>query len=169
VAKNAAPTVKRVHQELGGKSPNIILEDADFASAVAGGVRSVMMNSGQSCNAPTRMLVPQQKMDEVIKIAKEAAEQTTVGSPDGNAQMGPVVSEVQFDKIQKLIQAGVDEGATLVTGGPGPARRAGQGLLRQADRVRQRHERDDDRQGRDLRAGGVHPGLRQRGRGGEGR
>ena len=119
VAKNAAPTVKRVHQELGGKSPNIILEDADFKSAVAGGVRSVMMNSGQSCNAPTRMLVPQQKMDEVIAIAKEAAEQTTVGSPDGNAQMGPVVSEVQFNKIQKLIEAGVAEGATLVAGGPG--------------------------------------------------
>jgi aldehyde dehydrogenase (NAD+) len=119
VAKNAAPTVKRVHQELGGKSPNIILEDADFKSAVAGGVRSVMMNSGQSCNAPTRMLVPAKKMDEVIAIAKEAAETTTVGDPNGNAQMGPVVSEVQWNKIQGLIQKGIEEGATLVTGGPG--------------------------------------------------
>jgi aldehyde dehydrogenase (NAD+) len=119
VAKNAANTVKRVHQELGGKSPNILLEDADFKSAVAAGVRSVMTNSGQSCNAPTRMLVPSKKMDEVIAIAKEVAESTTVGDPNGNAQMGPVVSEVQWNKIQKLIQAGVDEGATLVAGGPG--------------------------------------------------
>lgn len=119
VARNAAATVKRVHQELGGKSPNIILEDADFKTAIAGGVRSVMTNSGQSCNAPTRMLVPAQKMDEVIAIAKETAEATTVGDPNGNAQMGPVVSEVQWNKIQRLIQAGIDEGATLVTGGTG--------------------------------------------------
>jgi len=119
VARNAAPTVKRVAQELGGKSPNIILDDADFQSAVTGGVRSVMMNSGQSCNAPTRMLVPGKRMDEVIAIAKAAADSTTVGDPKGNAQMGPVVSEVQFNKIQKLIQAGIDEGATLVSGGVG--------------------------------------------------
>lgn len=119
VAKNAAPTVKRVHQELGGKSPNIILEDADFASAVAGGIRSVMMNSGQSCNAPTRMLVPGKKMDEVIAIAKETADSHTVGDPNGNAQLGPVISETQWNKIQGLIQAGIDEGATLVSGGTG--------------------------------------------------
>jgi aldehyde dehydrogenase (NAD+) len=119
VARNAAPTVKRVAQELGGKSPNIILDDADFQSAVTGGVRSVMMNSGQSCNAPTRMLIPGKRMDEVIAIAKAAAEATTVGDPKGNAQMGPVVSEVQFNKIQGLIQKGIDEGATLVTGGVG--------------------------------------------------
>jgi len=119
VAKNAAPTVKRVHQELGGKSPNIILEDADFAKAVAGGVGSVMMNSGQSCNAPTRMLVPAAKMDEVIAIAKATAEAHTVGDPNGNSKMGPVVSEVQWKKIQTLIQKGIDEGATLVSGGVG--------------------------------------------------
>ena len=119
VAKNAAPTVKRVHQELGGKSPNIILEDADFAKAVAGGVGSVMMNSGQSCNAPTRMLVPQAKMDEVIAIARATAEAHTVGDPNGNSKMGPVVSEVQWNKIQTLIQKGIDEGATLVSGGVG--------------------------------------------------
>ena len=119
VAKNAAPTVKRVAQELGGKSPNIILEDADFASAVTGGIRSVMMNSGQSCNAPTRMLVPGKKMAEVIEIARAAADSTTVGDPKGNSQMGPVVSEVQFNKIQALIQKGIDEGATLVSGGVG--------------------------------------------------
>ncbi len=119
VAKAAAPTVKRVAQELGGKSPNIILEDADLKSAVSGGVRSVMTNSGQSCNAPTRMLVPAKKMDEVIVIAREAAESVTVGDPNGNSKMGPVVSEIQWNKIQTLIKKGIDEGATLVTGGVG--------------------------------------------------
>jgi len=119
VAKNAAPTVKRVAQELGGKSPNIILEDADMKKAVGGGILSVMNNSGQSCNAPTRMLVPGKKMDEAIVIAKGAAESITVGDPNGNAKMGPVVSEVQWNKIQALIKKGVEEGATLVTGGPG--------------------------------------------------
>ena len=119
VAKAAAPTVKRVAQELGGKSPNIILEDADMKSAVGGGVRSVMTNSGQSCNAPTRMLVPAAKMGEAITIAKETAESITVGDPNGNSKMGPVVSETQWNKIQTLIKKGVEEGATLVTGGPG--------------------------------------------------
>ena len=119
VAKNAAPTIKRVHQELGGKSPNIILEDADMKTAVTGGVRSVMTNTGQSCNAPTRMLAPKSKMAEVVAIAKAAAEATTVGDPNGNAQMGPVVSEAQWNKIQGLIKKGIEEGATLVAGGPG--------------------------------------------------
>ncbi len=119
VAKNAAATVKRVAQELGGKSPNIILDDADMKSAVGGGVRSVMNNSGQSCNAPTRMLVPAKKMDEAIVIAREAAESTTVGDPNGNATIGPVVNKTQWEKIQRLIKAGIDEGATLVTGGTG--------------------------------------------------
>ena len=118
VAKAAAPTVKRVAQELGGKSPNIILEDADMKTAVGGGIRSVMNNSGQSCNAPTRMLVPAGKMDEAIAIAKEAAESTTVGDPNGNATIGPVVNKTQWEKIQRLIKAGIAEGATLVTGGP---------------------------------------------------
>jgi aldehyde dehydrogenase (NAD+) len=89
VARNAAATVKRVHQELGGKSPNIILEDADFASAVAGGVRSVMMNSGQSCNAPTRMLVPQQKMDEVIAIARRPRSSTSWAIPTATPRWAP--------------------------------------------------------------------------------
>src|SRR5665213_576805 len=119
VAKAAASTVKRVAQELGGKSPNIILEDAEMKSAVGGGVRHVMQNSGQSCNAPTRMLVPAGKMDEAIGIAREAAESTTVGDPNGNAQIGTVVNRTQRDKIQRLIKAGIDEGATLVTGGVG--------------------------------------------------
>jgi aldehyde dehydrogenase (NAD+) len=119
VAKNAAPTVKRVHQELGGKSPNIVLDDEVFTKSVAGGVRQIMTNSGQSCNAPTRMLVPSKRMDEAIAAAKEAAAQVTVGDPTGNAMLGPVVSKTQWDKIQGLIQKGIDEGATLVAGGVG--------------------------------------------------
>ena len=119
VARNAAPTVKRVSQELGGKSPNIILPDADLKRAVTAGVRSVMNNSGQSCNAPTRMLVPNAKMAEALAIAKEAAEATTVGAPDSGATIGPVISATQWDKIQTLINRGIAEGAKVVAGGPG--------------------------------------------------
>lgn len=120
VAKNAAPTVKRVHQELGGKSPNIILDDDSFAAGVKGGVVGVMTNSGQSCNAPTRMLVPAARMDEAAEIAQAVVAKTTVGAPDAEGtRMGPVASEAQWTKIQGLIQQGVDEGATLVAGGPG--------------------------------------------------
>ncbi|TPE61191.1 aldehyde dehydrogenase family protein [Sandaracinobacter neustonicus] len=119
VAKNAAPTVKRVAQELGGKSPNIVLDSADLATAVGGGIQSMMLNSGQSCNAPTRMFVPRPKMEQAKAIAKATAEAITVGDPNGNSVIGPVVSEVQFNKIQGLIQKGIDEGATLVAGGPG--------------------------------------------------
>ncbi len=119
VAKAAAPTVKRVHQELGGKSPNIILADADLKSAVTRGVKHVMQNSGQSCNAPTRMIAPFAQMDQVVEIARVAAENTTVGDPKGNAELGPVVSEVQWNKIQRLIAKGIEEGAKLVAGGTG--------------------------------------------------
>jgi aldehyde dehydrogenase (NAD+) len=120
VAKAAADTVKRVAQELGGKSANIILDDADFNKAVAGGVTGVMTNSGQSCNAPTRMLVPATRHDEAVAIAKAAAEQVKAGDPFAEGTtIGPVVSEVQFNKIQGLIQKGIEEGATLVAGGLG--------------------------------------------------
>lgn len=119
IAKNAATTVKRVTQELGGKSPNIILDDDKFAENVGGGVASMMGNSGQTCSAPSRMLVPQARMEEAKKIAQAAAEQVTVGDPNGNSAMGPVVNAVQFDKIQSLIAKGIDEGATLVAGGTG--------------------------------------------------
>ena len=119
VARNAAPTVKRVAQELGGKSPNIVLDDADLTTAVTAGVLQMMNNSGQSCNAPSRMLVPAAKMAQAKEIARAAAESVTVGSPDGNAKIGPVVSELQWNKIQGLIQKGIDEGATLVSGGTG--------------------------------------------------
>jgi aldehyde dehydrogenase (NAD+) len=119
VAKAAADTVKRVHQELGGKSPNIVLDDADFAQAVTGAMRGLLMNSGQSCNAPTRLLVPHGRMDEVKAIAKAVAEGTKVGDPNGDAHIGPVASEAQWKKVQSLIEQGLSEGATLVAGGPG--------------------------------------------------
>ena len=121
VAKASADTVKRVSQELGGKSANIILDDADFNQSVAGGVTGCFMNSGQSCNAPTRMLVPSDRQEEAVAIAKATAEATVVGDPKEVAPggIGPVVSEVQFNKIQALIEKGIEEGATLVAGGPG--------------------------------------------------
>lgn len=120
VAKASADTVKRVSQELGGKSANIILDDADIAAAVAEGVEYCMGNSGQSCNAPTRMLVPNSKLEEAVAAAKTAAENILVGDPaKKGGHIGPVVNKVQFDKIQDLIQAGIDEGATLVAGGTG--------------------------------------------------
>jgi aldehyde dehydrogenase (NAD+) len=121
VAKNAADTVKRVAQELGGKSANIILEDADLEKAVANGVRGCFTNSGQSCNAPTRMLVPAARHDEALKIAAEVASSIACADPKTAepGQIGPVVSKAQWTKIQGLIKAGIDEGARLVAGGPG--------------------------------------------------
>lgn len=120
VAKNAAPTVKRVAQELGGKSANIILDDADFRKAVSHGVMTCMNNSGQSCNAPTRMLVPASRMDEAIAIAREAAAKVKVGDPNADgAIIGPVVSDAQWNKVQGYIRKGIEEGAELVAGGPG--------------------------------------------------
>jgi aldehyde dehydrogenase (NAD+) len=120
VAKAAADTVKRVSQELGGKSANIILEDADLTAAIKDGVMPMLINSGQSCNAPSRMLVPATLYDEAVRIAKSVAERCVVGDPKASGTtMGPVASKAQFDKIQRLIQRGVDEGARLVTGGLG--------------------------------------------------
>ena len=119
VARNAAPTVKRVTQELGGKSPNIVLDDDALAQSVASGVVAMMLNSGQSCNAPSRMLVPLSRMDEAVAVARATAEQVKVGDPDDATALGPVASRAQFDKIQRLIQAGIDEGAEVVAGGPG--------------------------------------------------
>ncbi|MEL7487713.1 MAG: aldehyde dehydrogenase family protein [Pseudomonadota bacterium] len=120
VAKNAAPSVKRVAQELGGKSANVILPDADLEKAVRHGVVAVMTNSGQSCNAPTRMLVPADRIEEVAAIAKAAAEAVVVGDPnEDGTTIGPVANATQWNKIQGLLEKGVEEGATLVTGGPG--------------------------------------------------
>ena len=119
VAEAAAKTVKRVHQELGGKSPNIVLEDADLENAIKGGIAGIMMNSGQSCRAPTRMLVPNKLMDQACEIAKEMAETWTPGDPKQDSRMGPVISETQWNKIQGLIHTGIEQGAKVVTGGEG--------------------------------------------------
>jgi aldehyde dehydrogenase (NAD+) len=120
VAKTSADTVKRVAQELGGKSANIILGDTDISRAVADGIDYCMSNSGQSCNAPTRMLVPNDQMQTAIEAARAAAEAIAVDDPAKEGDhIGPVVNRVQFDKIQGLIQRGIDEGATLIAGGTG--------------------------------------------------
>ena len=120
VAKASADTVKRVGQELGGKSANVILDDADIVKAVTDGINYMMGNSGQSCNAPTRMLVPNAKMDLTIEAARAAAESIGIDDPaKEGGHIGPVVNKIQFDKIQSLIQQGIDEGAELVTGGTG--------------------------------------------------
>ena len=120
VAKNAAASVKRVHQELGGKSPNVLLDDADFERAVKQSVLHVFQNSGQSCNAPTRMLVPAAKMAEVDAIAKRVAATVVVGDPTSEkTSVGPVVSKLQFDRVEGYIEKGISEGATLVAGGAG--------------------------------------------------
>jgi len=120
VATVAAPTVKRVTQELGGKSANIILDDADFTKAVRDGARACFLNSGQSCNAPTRMLVPRARMAEAASIAKIEAEAEKVGDPrSAETAIGPLVNKTQFEKVQRLINQGMSEGATLVAGGGG--------------------------------------------------
>jgi aldehyde dehydrogenase (NAD+) len=119
VARNAATTVKRVSQELGGKSPNIVLDDEDFAKSVTAGVSVMMMNSGQSCNAPSRMLVPNSRMDEAVAVAQVVAGAVTIGDLKDKSAIGPVASKAQFDKIQGLIQKGIDEGATVAIGGTG--------------------------------------------------
>ena len=120
VAKNAAPTVKRVAQELGGKSANIVLDDVDLEKVITRDIKGMCRNSGQSCNAGTRILVRNDKMEEAAAIAAAAAESLLVGDPTDEAtKVGPVVSELQFNKIQGLIEKGIEEGATLVAGGPG--------------------------------------------------
>jgi aldehyde dehydrogenase (NAD+) len=120
VARAAAPTVKRVAQELGGKSANIVLDDADLEAVVARDLASMCNNSGQSCNAPTRMLVPASRMDEAAAVAAAAAEKIVVGDPrEATSNIGPVVSATQFSRIQQLIEKGIGEGAKLEVGGPG--------------------------------------------------
>jgi aldehyde dehydrogenase (NAD+) len=120
VARLAAPTVKRVHQELGGKSPNILLDDADFASAVKASVLHVFQNTGQSCNAPTRMLVPAHRLAEVEALAKQVTDKVIVGDPTAQqTEVGPVVSRIQFERVEGYISKGIAEGAKLVAGGEG--------------------------------------------------
>ena len=131
VARAAADGIKRVTQELGGKSANIILDDtADFGKAVFSGVLNCFGNSGQSCNAPTRMLVPKARMGEAIESAKAAAAKAVVGDPNSEGtSLGPVVSELQFNKINALIEAGIKEGAELIAGGPGRPDGLGKGYF----------------------------------------
>jgi aldehyde dehydrogenase (NAD+) len=120
VAKNAADTVKRVHQELGGNSANIVLPDVDLEPVVTRGVLAAYRNAGQSCTAPTRMLVPRGFHEQAVDIARRAAESLVVGDVFNEATtLGPVMNEHQFERVNTLIEAGVREGATLVVGGPG--------------------------------------------------
>ncbi|CAE6819108.1 3-succinoylsemialdehyde-pyridine dehydrogenase [Paraburkholderia domus] len=120
VAMSAAPTVKRVAQELGGKSPLLILDDADLQPAVTSGVAQCMVNSGQTCVAPTRMLVPRERYDEAVAIAAAVANAVTVGDPaDPATKMGPISNRAQYEKVQHMIRVGIEEGARLVAGGPG--------------------------------------------------
>ncbi len=153
VARTAADTVKRVAQELGGKSPNIILPDADFATAVRKGVEGCFGNSGQSCDAPTRMLVPADRHDEALDIAKRAAEGFKVGNPRSeDTQLGPVVSRIQYDKVQRLIEIGHRRGRhaghwrAWPAGGPEPR------LFHPPDRLRPCRPLDDHCPRGDLRA-----------------
>jgi len=130
VASSAAPTVKRVTQELGGKSANIVLDDADFERAVKEGVRSCFRNTGQSCNAPTRMLIPRAKAAGTVALAKQVADDSVVGDPfSERTQIGPVATQAQFEKVQGLISQGIREGATLVAGGPGRPEGLSQGYF----------------------------------------
>ena len=119
VARAAADTVKRVAQELGGKSANIIMRDVDLEKAVKDGVDACFVNCGQACRAPARMLVPAERMEEAKRAAQAAANAHTVGDPMSDVALGPVVNETQYGRIQALIQSGIDEGATLVAGGTG--------------------------------------------------
>jgi acyl-CoA reductase-like NAD-dependent aldehyde dehydrogenase len=129
VSEVAAQTVKRVALELGGKSANIILDDADFAEVVPKGVFACYLNSGQTCTAHTRMLVPRAHHDEIVEIAKNAAQAITVGPADGDARLGPLISETQRERVRGYIRKGIDEGATLVTGGAEPPEGLDQGYF----------------------------------------
>ncbi len=130
VAVAAAPTVKRVTQELGGKSANIVLDDADFPKTIREGVQSCFRNTGQSCNAPTRMLVPRSRMAEVAQIAKQEAEAVRTGDPrSSDTNLGPLAGKAQFEKVQRLIQQGISEGATVIVGGTGRPEGISQGYF----------------------------------------
>jgi aldehyde dehydrogenase (NAD+) len=118
VAQASAVTVKRVHQELGGKSSNIILDDvADLEKSVKGGAGHCFLNSGQSCNAPTKMLISSKNYDKAVEVAAATAKSTTVGDPHGEFRIGPIANKTQYEKIIRLIELGIEEGATLVAGG----------------------------------------------------
>ena len=167
VAELASQRVERVALELGGKSANVILDDADLATAVADGVGKAFLNSGQTCSALTRMLVPRDKLAEAEQIAVATAETVHASATRSAARPSSARScrRRSATRVRDYIQKGIDEGATLLTGGAEAARGPRQGLLRQADGVLERHQRHDDRAGRDLRPGAVDHRLRHRGRG----
>jgi aldehyde dehydrogenase (NAD+) len=130
VAMAAAHSVKRVTQELGGKSAYIILDDADVEAAVTQCVQACFRNTGQSCNAPTRMLISRSKMPQAVNAARQAAEATKVGQPSAeDAHIGPLASKAQYEKVQGMIQRGIEEGATVITGGPGRPEGFGKGYF----------------------------------------
>ena len=173
VSRAAAPTVKKVALELGGKSANILLEDADFEAAVAGGMSAMLRNTGQNCNAPSRLLVPRDRLAQTERAAAAAAARAIIGDPrDEATTMGPLANQPQFEKVQGLIRKGVEEGARLVCGGPGnpvgePGKPAGDGVgyFVQPTVFSDVNNGMTDRARGDLRTGAVHHPLRQRGRG----
>ena len=164
VSELASQTVKPVALELGGKSPNVILDDADLETAVTDGVAKCFLNSGQTCSALTRMLVPRARLEEAERIAAAVADAYTVGDPfDESTRLGPLVSDVQRERVRGYIRKGVEEGARLVTGGEEPPEGLRARLLRAADGLLRRAQRHDDRAGGDLRPGAVDHPLRRRG------
>ena len=170
VAELAADSIKRVALELGGKSPNVLLDDADFETAVPAGIGAAYMNSGQTCSALTRMIVPRSRLAEVEELARVAAESYTVGDPFAEGtRLGPLVSAVQRDRVRGYIRKGLEEGATLVTGGPDAPASLETGYF-VAPTVFSNVTPDDDHRARgDLRAGALDHALRHRGRGGRDR
>ncbi len=164
VDKAAADTVKKVALELGGKSPNILLDDADFRKAVGHGVATMMLNTGQSCNAPSRMLVPSLRLAEVEQAATAALAKVKVGDPlEPASTMGPQASGAQWRRVQGLIETGIKEGARLVAGGPGRPEGLRPRLLHATDDLQWRDEQHDRRTRGDLRPGAVHPAVHRRG------
>ena len=164
VSELASQSVKPVALELGGKSPNVILDDADLETAVTDGVAKCFLNSGQTCSALTRMLVPRARLEEAERIAAAVADAYTVGDPFAEStRLGPLVSDVQRERVRGYIRKGVEEGARLVTGGDESPEGQRARLLRAADGVLRRAHRHDDRAGGDLRPGAVDPALRRRG------
>ncbi|MBC2669565.1 aldehyde dehydrogenase family protein [Novosphingobium piscinae] len=129
IAANAAPTIKRVALELGGKSACIVLPDADFAKAIPATVQGCMLNTGQSCNAPTRLMVPRARLDDACHLAKHAAEAIRLGMPIDDPDMGPVANEAQYGRVIAMIDQAISEGATLLTGGSAPPAGLERGLF----------------------------------------
>ncbi len=167
VAELAAKAVKRVALELGGKSASVVLDDADLAAAVKGTVNGCFLNSGQTCTALTRLLVPESRYAEAARLAVEIARGFTVGDPlAGQARLGPLVSAAQRERVRGYIRQGLADGAELLLGGRRAAGGAGAGLLRAADGVRPGRSAIDPRPGGDLRPGPLHPQLPGRGGGG---